>query len=1437
MHKNKTIRIITIFGLTALLLFTGCGKVRQSTGRNDSPPVQIEQPSPDQLENKTLRDICYEPLEESQKKYFIGESLNTANIVIVAEYEDENGVISTADITVQCDIYVDGDMNTAGKYIVKAKYGETEIELFEITVINASVQSLSASYTSIVDIYTNTPLQDLKNGLKITAYYDDNSERLLNDAEYELSSILNIGKNTITVTHAASGKTTTFEINVIEAAISNITISNPPAITSYIIGQAISTEDMKVSVNYSNNTSQTTTNYMISPATADEVTNNLIVVVTLKNTSITTSFTVSVNPAIPTEDNASMIVSKDYGARSTGGDTSPVSAGTISSGMIDTKGLMAHRYGRLDIEARLPSITTGLTPAFYMRGANNKNYPESGEIDILNMWDNSEISSGLWWGTGLTAYGIDNSRSDINVSASYHTYTLIWNADTLAIYVDYDTNRKELLTQRMASGNITGHIHKADNDVWIESAQIDFQQGKYFKDWPYYLILNMAVNGTNANSIAALNAANNYEIKTYIKSVKLFNASGNIEWQLGETNWTAVNSTPAAGELQNYRAANVAIENNELVITTRREFGAFVSNNAASTKLTYTEGEQFSPVGIVVTEKYNSFPGHLVTINNYVISTPNMTAGARTVTINYTSRGVSRSATFNITVNPAAKILQGISIAKYPNTTTNYLAGDLITTNGLTLSLNYGTGYPVETANIGFTISPTYNDLNVADAIRIITVNYEDKAATFGIRVSNNNRAVLRTITAGSSKVTYNSGELLDIGSIKVTGNYGNSTTNISTRRLIYGWTVTPSVINGSYGSTQRVTVNFRAFTNTALTASSNYTATFDVTIPPLAVISLSVQRPTKATYNYGETLVTTDMRVTLNYENWPSEATNNYVVGPMLLNTTPTQMITVTSNGKTATFNVTVNAVNTLTAVVTPSGKIFNVGDAITTSNFIVTANYVNGGGSTKVTGFTVSPSIVSTTPTQAVKIAYGAASVNVTITVNVPIPPDPGTMAVKTFAEDMTNFLNPEKGWWLINLTNQVSNSSVRVTSNHTNIILLEANIGDFKTGAISPAKLTEIQNALDIIRNNGLTVIFRAAYDFSGVSNPEPSLNIIEQHINQLKTIFDKNQDIIYIVQAGFLGPWGEWHSSVYGSIITANVQKQVANWMLDVVPAGSFVQFRRPVYVRTIFDNETLNDSKAFQFNTVPLSRAGWFNDGFLTTNNDYGTYSDSKYNRAAELTWSDNHCKYTPFVAESNELTSLSDPSNAVYEMEKLHAQSLNQSYIQSVISKWKNTTYGEYGNGSTFDYITHRFGYNFVLHKVTYNAEVQKGQPLQIQFEIENNGFGNLLKQKDFEVILTQTGKAPVTINVTNQLKDGDPRKWYREKGRIIENISVTVPSNFTAGTCTVNFRIAPPQNNPVFSQIKDKPAYCIRLASTYNGTTIWKSAGYNEVCTVNVTN
>lgn len=88
-----------------------------------------------------------------------------------------------------------------------------------VTTSQISVSSISAVYTQSGDVYSSTSLDSLKSDLVVTATFMDSTTGVINPADYTLSGTLSQGTSTITVSYG--GKSTTFDVEVVQTYTSS----------------------------------------------------------------------------------------------------------------------------------------------------------------------------------------------------------------------------------------------------------------------------------------------------------------------------------------------------------------------------------------------------------------------------------------------------------------------------------------------------------------------------------------------------------------------------------------------------------------------------------------------------------------------------------------------------------------------------------------------------------------------------------------------------------------------------------------------------------------------------------------------------------------------------------------------------------------------------------------------------------------------------------------------------------------------------------------------------------------------------------------------------------------------------------------------------------------------------------------------------------------
>ena len=158
-------------------------------------------------------------------------------------------------------------------------------------------------------------------------------------------------------------------------------------------------------------------------------------------------------------------------------------------------------------------------------------------------------------------------------------------------------------------------------------------------------------------------------------------------------------------------------------------------------------------------------------------------------------------------------------------------------------------------------------------------------------------------------------------------------------------------------------------------------------------VTSLTIAtKPTKTNYYVGDTLNTAGLTLKAAYNNGTTQTiTGGFTCTPTALSTAGVQTVTVNYGGKTATFTVNVQDV-TLSGIAiasNPTKTSYYVGDTLDTTGLKLTATYNNGTTQTITSGFTCTPTALSTAGAQTVTVNYGGKTATFTVSVELPVLP----------------------------------------------------------------------------------------------------------------------------------------------------------------------------------------------------------------------------------------------------------------------------------------------------------------------------------------------------------------------------------------------------------------------------------------------------------------
>lgn len=289
-----------------------------------------------------------------------------------------------------------------------------------------------------------------------------------------------------------------------------------------------------------------------------------------------------------------------------------------------------------------------------------------------------------------------------------------------------------------------------------------------------------------------------------------------------------------------------------------------------------------------------------------------------------------------------------------------------------------------------------------------------------------------------------------------------------------------------------------------------------------------------------------------------------------------------------------------------------------------------------------------------------------------------------------------------------------------------------------ALTDDFLNALDHELEKMESASVMAIIRFAYDpyYNEKKDMEPSLEMMEHHIKQFAKVINKYPDAISAVECGLVGPWGEMHSSKIANKDTYNV---LIKTYLDHV-SNLPILVRRPQF---IFDYLNINTQEELPLITDKKNqRLGVYNDGYLGSDNDLGTY----FNRDKETKWLSNQNERLPYGGEVTIPGSkLHDIDVCLPEMKLIHLSYLNRSWNDQVIKKWKEQQVYQgndaYKNSTAYDYIQAHMGYLLVMDKLQYSLNKNT---FTFQLILENKGFGNLLRKQKVELVVVSNEKEEV---------------------------------------------------------------------------------------------
>lgn len=414
-------------------------------------------------------------------------------------------------------------------------------------------------------------------------------------------------------------------------------------------------------------------------------------------------------------------------------------------------------------------------------------------------------------------------------------------------------------------------------------------------------------------------------------------------------------------------------------------------------------------------------------------------------------------------------------------------------------------------------------------------------------------------------------------------------------------------------------------------------------------------------------------------------------------------------------------------------------------------------------------------------------------------PNPPTNPTQPMTTVAYTPTDetFANPERGYYSQVTVNDITKEVPLATLQNINkkgntLILLMCYLTGYNESDLPAEGIKMLGTDFANIRTAGMKAIIRFAYTDSG-SGKDASMDIIYRHLDQLKDVITDNKDVIACAQAGFIGAWGEWHSSSH-QLATASGFKRLLDKWLAVLPEDRCVQVRTPHYKMDYLHSQNPLAASVAHTN-APQARIAHHNDAFMSDNTNMGTYLDP----TAERSYLATDGLYLPVGGETclpSATAAVSKGTAAVAEMQTLHWSFLNDLYDTKVLDSWKKD-----GVGTT---IANGLGYRIQLLKGSFSSKHSAGSDLTMSLTLQNRGFAAMYNPRNVELVLVSAdGKTEYAATLPV-----DPRTWLPGKAVTISQ-TVALPSDIADGSYKLYLALP-----DACASLASNPKYAVRVAN-----------------------
>ncbi|SPP66204.1 DUF4832 domain-containing protein [Nitrospira lenta] len=408
-------------------------------------------------------------------------------------------------------------------------------------------------------------------------------------------------------------------------------------------------------------------------------------------------------------------------------------------------------------------------------------------------------------------------------------------------------------------------------------------------------------------------------------------------------------------------------------------------------------------------------------------------------------------------------------------------------------------------------------------------------------------------------------------------------------------------------------------------------------------------------------------------------------------------------------------------------------------------------------------------------------------------------GASEIHKYEESTARLIAPERGFYkyfhqneygfpeYIDLVHNRDFTWVRKSG--FSLVAARISLEKYRYSDISEEFLKQLDEGFRAIRAGGVKVVLRFNYNNGNTPGADTSLPWMLRHIMQLRGVLNANADVIAVVQAGFIGAWGEWHSSTHG-LDNSEARRAVLEALLDSLPRERSVQLRTPQYKENIYGPPLL-EAKAYT--NSHTSRTGHHNDCIFASENDL-TYPLGKIAYYTEYVAQDS--LFVPMGGETcKKYPPRTNCAVAQSVLKQLHYSYLNNNYLQEVIDNWRSE--------GCYEEIDTHLGYRLVVREAIFDKTTKVGSVLNIEALLENTGWAPPFNPRRVIVTLESLNGVLVKSELTPDARRLQPGKTTKL------GATIRLPQDMKSGEYTIY--LSAPDSDP---KLHNRYEYAIPFAN-----------------------